>query len=73
MLASISAEQSQKNPKDAIGNLAARVKRIEGEVYGESIDPFYEEFMEERMELVKEVCDGKQDVYALIEHCLLEE
>jgi hypothetical protein len=70
MLASISAEQAQKNPKDATGNLAARVKRIEDEVYGESTDPFYEDFMEERMELVKEVCEGKADVQTLIEHCL---
>ena len=73
MLAPLSSEQAQKNPKDATGNLAARVKRIEDEVYGESTDPFYEEFMEERMELVKEVCDGKRNVYSLIEHCLLGE
>ena len=39
----------------------------------ESYDPFYEDFMEERMELVKEVCEGKCDAYSLIEHCLLEE
>ena len=45
MLAPISSEQAQKNPKDATGNLAARVKRIEDEVYGESTDPFYEGFM----------------------------
>lgn len=73
MLAPISAEQAQKNPKDATGNLAARVKRIEDEVYSESSDPFYEDFMEERMELVKEVCAGKENVDSLIEHCLLGE
>jgi hypothetical protein len=39
----------------------------------ESLDPFYEDFMEERMELVKEVCEGKRDVDSLIEHCLLGE
>ena len=44
----------------------------EGEV-SESYDPFYEDFMEERMELVKEVCDGKGGVDSLIEHCLLGE
>ena len=42
------------------------------EKVSESTDPFYEDFMQERMELVKEVCDGKRDVYSLIEHCLLE-
>ncbi len=73
MLAPITADQAQKNPEAATGNLSARVKRIEDEVYGESTDPFYEDFMEERMELVKEVCDGKRDAYSLIEHCLLEE
>lgn len=73
MLASISAEQAQKNPKDATGNLAARVKRIEDEVYDESIDPFYEDFMEERMGLVKEVCEDKENIDSLIEHCLLGE
>ena len=56
-------------------NLAARVKRLEDEVgitppTSESTDPFEEAFMEERMELVKEVCEGKADVQALIEHCL---
>ena len=78
MLAPIGAQEAQKNPKDASGNLAARVKRLEDEVgitppTSESSDPFYEDFMEERMELVKEVCDGKRDAYSLIEHCLLEE
>lgn len=78
MLAPIGAQEAQKNPKDASGNLAARVKRLEDEVgitppTSESSDPFYEEFMGERMELVKEVCDGKRDAYSLIEHCLLEE
>ena len=42
------------------------------EKVSESTDPFYEDFMQERIELVKEVCDGKRDVYSLIEHCLLE-
>ena len=56
-------------------NLAARVKRLEDEVgitppTSESRDPFEEAFMEERMELVKEVCEGKADVQTLIEHCL---
>lgn len=78
MLAPIGAQEAQSNPKDASGNLAARVKRLEDEVgitppTSESSDPFYEDFMEERMELVKEVCDGKCDAYSLIEHCLLEE
>ena len=78
MLAPIGAQEAQANPKDASGNLAARVKRLEDEVgitppTSESSDPFYEDFMEERMELVKEVCDGKRDAYSLIEHCLLEE
>ena len=78
MLAPIGAQEAQSNPKDASGNLAARVKRLEDEVgitppSSESSDPFYEDFMEERMELVKEVCDGKRDAYSLIEHCLLEE
>ena len=71
MLAPISSEQAQQNPKVATGNLAARVKRIEDEVYGESTDPFYEDFMEERMELVKEFCEGKGNVDSLIEHYLL--
>ena len=71
MLAPISSEQAQQNPKVATGNLAARVKRIEDEVYGESTDPFYEDFMEERMELVKEFCVGKGNVDSLIEHYLL--
>ena len=71
MLAPISSEQAQQNPKVATGNLAARVKRIEDEVYGESTDPFYEDFMDERMELVKEFCEGKEDVDSLIEHYLL--
>ena len=71
MLAPISSEQAQKNPNAATGNLAARVKRIEDEVYGESTDPFYEDFMDERMELVKEFCEGKEDVDSLIEHYLL--
>ena len=39
----------------------------------ESYDPFYEDFMEERMGLVKEVCEGNENVDALIEHCLLGE
>lgn len=39
----------------------------------ESYDPFYEDFMEERMDLIKEVCEGKVDVDSLIEHCLLGE
>lgn len=71
----LTATQAQKNPNDATMNLAARVKRLEDEVgitppTTESTDPFYEDFMEERMELVKEVCEGKADVQTLIEHCL---
>lgn len=71
----LTAPQAQKNPNDATMNLAARVKRLEDEVgitppTSESTDPFYEDFMEERMELVKEVCEGKADVQTLIEHCL---
>ena len=71
----LTADQAQKNPNEATGNLSARVKRLEDEVgitppTSESIDPFYEDFMEERMELVKEVCEGKADVQTLIEHCL---
>lgn len=71
----LTAPQAQKNPDDATMNLAARVKRLEDEVgitppTSESTDPFEEAFMEERMELVKEVCEGKADVQTLIEHCL---
>lgn len=77
LYAPLTSEQAKEAPKDAAMNLAARVKRLEDEVgitppTSESTDPFYEDFMQERMELVKEVCDGKRDVYSLIEHCLLE-
>ena len=75
LYAPLTSEQAQETPKDAAKNLAARVKRLEDEVgitppTSESTDPFEEAFMEERMELVKEVCEGKADVQVLIEHCL---
>ena len=74
----LTAEEAVKNPDKSAANLAARVKRLEDEggitpptpPTSESIDPFEEAFMEERMELVKEVCEGKADVQVLIEHCL---
>lgn len=75
LYAPLTSEQAQEMPKDAAKNLAARVKRLEDEVgitppISESTDPFEEAFMEERMELVKEVCEGKADVQTLIEHYL---
>ena len=40
------------------------------ETAAESSDPFYEDFMEERLELVKEACEGKCDIDELINHYL---